>query len=567
VHSYGDALFADSAVYDPLGKRMLVLLSPVPSTAREWYEVALWQLSLTGTPEWKRVITFGPSPGSEVQSARLALDAEGQHLYAVGGSLERSGVWSLSLGSTPTWTRVADAPEQPGTFYVDASLVFDPTRRSLVFFGGHSRPGKIWSLSLETATWTLLDEGNDASMSYGVTTVLDRDHDRVVIFGGDISSSLASYSLATGEWALTDVLGYESHVEASGVLDSARGRILYFGGVPASPGPGNLPNNAVSALALDTLTLSELVPATRYAPLQMAARKFVWDPERAAVVAYGSGETWLHGVSASDGWTPFTDVGWTTPPFSSGIYDLDSRAIIAFGRHNSRESYALARLSSAPQATWETLDAGPGPIESSTYGAVYDSAQRRVVIYGGQPDTSYPPSFEIDDVWALSLSGSLAWSKLEPSGASPGRMRSPLGIYDSEGRRLLIYGAADGQARQKQNLWSLSLDDAPHWTELAPTGAAPVLDGRWASAVYDPAGQRMIVVNFTDPGPAHGGPAHVFALDLSTLAWHEFCSVGITPALTMLESSTGNVVLVPDGLFLTVSGGSFRFDLETSYCD
>jgi hypothetical protein len=65
------------------------------------------------------------------------------------------------------------------------------------------------------------------------------------------------------------------------------------------------------------------------------------------------------------------------------------------------------------------------------------------------------------------------------------------------------------------------------------------------------------------------GGAQLFALDLrGPPLWHEFCSPGITPAATIdVEGSASGLVLVPDGLFLSLGGGAFRFDLDTPYSE
>jgi hypothetical protein len=571
AHAYGSTYYSDSAVYDRMGKRLLVLLNPKPASSGEQSNVDLWQLSLGETAEWKRVVTWGPSPGLELQSGKLAIDVEGQRLFAVGGTYERSGVWTLPFGqgATPSWKRIAGTTPEPGAFYDEASLIFDAARQRLVFFSGHSRLGRIWALPLATSSWELLDQGSSASESYGATAVLDPDGDRIVFFGGDVSSGITSYSFSGGTWQSASIPPpYDAaYVGRSGVLDAARGRILYFGGGPEYPSPSRLPDNAVSALALDSLSWSELVPATRHTPMGMTARTLVWDPVRAAVVAYGDArgaQTDLHGLEPSDGWTPVTDVGWTTPSVSNsgGVYDPLGSAIFSFG---GSEKNTLARLVWAPGPIWELLDAGPGPIGRSSHVAVYDSVGHRLVVHGGRRRAVYPPTERFDDVWTLPLGGRSRWIRLVPSGTSPGKRSDHVGIYDPKDRRLVIYAQAqssptDGPSRQGS--WSLSLDDAPRWTELAVTGRSPGDLDEEAAAVYDPEGHRMVVVTF-----AKDGAARVFALELDSLAWHEFCWSTITPAKTALERSTGNAVLAPDGIFMTVSGGAFRFDLETSYCE
>ncbi|HEX7668241.1 MAG TPA: hypothetical protein VF395_01590 [Polyangiaceae bacterium] len=100
AHTTGSLLFGDSAVYDPVGRRMLLLPTGRPVTGGEVDEVRLFELSLTNAPRWKELLIAGPSPGAEIQSGRLALDVRGRRLFAAGGTYQKGGVWSLSLGDT-----------------------------------------------------------------------------------------------------------------------------------------------------------------------------------------------------------------------------------------------------------------------------------------------------------------------------------------------------------------------------------------------------------------------------------------------------------------------------------
>ena len=64
--------------------------------------------------------------------------------------------------------------------------------------------------------------------------------------------------------------------------------------------------------------------------------------------------------------------------------------------------------------------------------------------------------------------------------------------------------------------------------------------------------------------------ATVHALELGdNPSMHDFCPGPESLTLGLIDSTYGNghVVLAPDGLFMSVGGGSFRFDLSTAYCD
>ena len=62
--------------------------------------------------------------------------------------------------------------------------------------------------------------------------------------------------------------------------------------------------------------------------------------------------------------------------------------------------------------TWLQLVVPPKGREGHT--AIYDPVRDRMVVFGG-----YDGASRYNDVWALTLSGSPAWSQLAPSGTPP----------------------------------------------------------------------------------------------------------------------------------------------------
>jgi hypothetical protein len=542
----------DSAVYDPQGKRMILLIAPTPTGASPSTDVDLWELSLSGTPAWHRLVTGGPSPGAEAQSGHLALDRANHRLLVAGGALDQAGVWALSLDATPTWTRLADMPEPNDLTYADASLVLDASRGQLVLFGHYATTDRVWGLSLSTAQWTLLHSEVNAPYTGGVTTLLDAAHDRLVLFAGPYNDGLTFFSLATQTWSTVE-LDSGPYLGTAGILDASRGRALYFSGQT-----GTRLTNTTWTLPLDTLAFTPLVPATQEVGIDFQYSVTTWDPTRAAAVAFGSylpdvaAFTLSHGL-ATEGWAPLAAGATPQISYAPSIYDPVGRAIVSFGG-DGVDTDDVVRLPSSPGATWQKVAVAGGPVAREEHVAVYDAAHRRMVIHGGVGPSSGSSLDVLDDAWALSLDGAPAWTPLSPGG--PGARFGHVAVYDPEGQRMIIYGGSNDTV-QLSDVWSLSLGGTPVWTPLSPTGAGP--GGMESpSAVYDAKGKRMILLDLATEG------ARVFALDLGpSPAWHRFCWTGITP---IGSPDSLPALLVDDGLFVTVSGGAFRFDLTTSYC-
>jgi hypothetical protein len=249
----------------------------------------------------------------------------------------------------------------------------------------------------------------------------------------------------------------------------------------------------------------------------------------------------------------------------AAIYDPVGQAIVSFGGRVYTDSNVLMRLASDPGAVWETLVVDGAPPARARHVAVYDAAQRRMVIHGGLAsagDLQGP----LADTWTLTLDGPPVWTQLTAIGSPPAARAGHVAIYDPDGQRMIVYGGQGDGNHALVDLWSLSLAGEPVWTNILAPGPSPqgLLGG---SAVHDPDGQRMIIVDLARTADPAG--ARVFALELGeTPTWHRFCAAGLTPAELWASPGTAtNAVRVADGLFVTVSGGAFRFDLQTDYCD
>jgi len=66
-----------------------------------------------------------------------------------------------------------------------------------------------------------------------------------------------------------------------------------------------------------------------------------------------------------------------------------------------------------------------------------------------------------------------AWRKLQTDAPRPSARAQAGAAYDAEGNRMLLLNGT-GEAGPLSDLWSLSLDGNPVWTELMPAGPSPV---------------------------------------------------------------------------------------------
>ncbi len=137
--------------------------------------------------------------------------------------------------------------------------------------------------------------------------------------------------------------------------------------------------------------------------------------------------------------------------------------------------------------SWTKLDAS-GPAGRTRHTAVYDSANHRVLVYGG-----LSASGSLSDTWALDM-GSLEWSQISTTGAPPARINHAA-VYDENGGRMLVFGGNLGPSviniDPANDVWALDLT-TNGWSDVTPAAAGP--DERlWVSALYDPANDQMVI--------------------------------------------------------------------------
>ena len=157
-------------------------------------------------------------------------------------------------------------------------------------------------------------------------------------------------------------------------------------------------------------------------------------------------------------------------------------------------------LGGAPQ--WLPLSpTGPAPAPRDNHSAVYDAASNRMIVYGGCEGGCLPVA---SDVWILTnangIGGTPQWIPLATAGAPPGR-QGHRALYDAANNRMIVFGGQDGggsPATEFLETWVLSnangLDaGTPTWTKLLPAGGPPAAAYAVNAIAFDSAHNRLMV--------------------------------------------------------------------------
>jgi hypothetical protein len=309
-----------------------------------------------------------------------------------------------------TWQRqdavyvTAPVPALPAARQ-DAVMVYDEARGQSIMFGGRADGGILvnetwawdgtrWEHRTPAAPAVSPGARNDHAMTY------DSRRERVVLFGGNAPS----YANDTWEWDGTSWLQRQvttatpgtnqppTLVRSAVAYDTARGRVVLFGGLNLNTGRSN------ATWEWDGTTWTNVTPVTGSPPAR-DAHAMAYDADRGRVVMFGGSvgnssynpETWEWDGTT---WTDRTTL--VSPPQRRKhtlTYDPSRRRVVLVG---GEAGPALEDTWEWDGTAWTELTVNP-PAPRWGAAVAYDRARRRLFAFGGTTNGSTG----LSDVWDL----------------------------------------------------------------------------------------------------------------------------------------------------------------------
>ncbi len=565
-----------TAIYDPVRDRMVVF-GGWEGRGSAPYLGDVWELTLSGSPEWRMLTPSGSPPSGRFGHSAI-YDPVRDRMVVFGGAeggVFRNDVWAMTLSGSPAWSALAPLGSPPPG-RLGHSAIYDPGRDQMLVFGGTddlTYRNDVWALTLSgTPAWIALTPvGSPPSGREGHSAIYDPVRDRMMVFGGSDESTHRN-----GSWALTlsgvpvwsalapigtPPPGLSRH---SAIYDPVRDRMVVFGG--RGGGVPNYPLDGVWVLTFSgTPAWNELAP-TGGPPRGRAGHTAFYDPVRDRMVMFaGDGndfcgnDVWAMSLSASPAWSALPPSAGSPSGLSSPaiIYDPVRDRMLVFGGYGAgiyRNDVWALTLSGNP--AWSALTpSGSPPVGRLSHNAIYDPLRDRMVVFGGASNGSYH-----NDVWALTLSGTPAWSPLTPSGTPPTGRSGHAAIYDPVRDRMVVFGGAVGSSSYRNDVWALTLSGSPAWSALTPAGSIPP-ELFNHTAIYDPARDRMIVFGGGESTTSYRND--VWALTLSGgSAWSKLATLGSPPTGRIGHAATYDPVRDRMVVFAGYDGpASYRNDV------
>jgi hypothetical protein len=266
-------------------------------------------------------------------------------------------------------------------------------------------------------------------------------------------------------------------------------------GLPSNGEPGHVDQQgwAVKRFAVTVLPL----PAAGSAPVRRRLHGAIHDPVRDRMIVYGgwvgspSAETWALSLGASPTWSLLlTDAGPSPRYGHTTIYDPVRDRLIVFGGFDDARRNDVWALSLAGPPVWTRLEPSGGyaPLARRYHSAIYDPVRDRMVIFGGATDSG-----DMDDTWALDL-GDPRWTNVSSSTQKPSWRKYHSAVYDAARDRMVVFGGAAGSSTLYDDLWALSLGGNPAWSRLARIGDTIPAARSGATLNHDAGRDRFWVV-------------------------------------------------------------------------
>lgn len=598
-------------VYDTKNKRFIVF-GGYDGTSR-FNDV--WELSADSAYQrWKKLAPSGTAPvarnlcGSVYARGTTSGSVDKAYMVIWGGAdpADRNDMAILDI-STPgseAWSAVTQTNAPSARDYITHHMAAKVTASNTIdiyLFGGwaSSRVSDLNRCTLNvnaptSVTWTQLKASGAAgnpSIRSGTTMVYDSANNRLIITGGYNNTTYLSdvwqYSISSGSFTQLSPTGTApaGRELASIGYDSVNQRAIIMGGWQGSAATNR---NDVLQLSLvsgsEAWTQIKSNDTSNQGVLPFSNGAAAVDTNRNILVAAN-----LYGYDATDKYVyafDLNDTSATATVYGLAIADyLRARDAPAFAHNTTRDELLLINGYSAmdddttiangehvseiwaysqANQTWRYAAKGPLLMTPSEGGlAVYDSANDRVIYFGGLRGTSQMSN----DVWELKADafGMYKAKKLSPTGSLPPQRWLMAGCYDAANHRMVIWGGQNASTILGDT-WALDLTSGSEaWTQLSPTGTAPT--AAWQCAyVYDSINKRLYV---------HGGQtgasytSQLFYLNLSTTngAWVNTSVTGglAVRGAVMRYDSTNQRLICFGGFDGTVVNNTVRYTSTASF--
>lgn len=433
-----------------------------------WNGVAWSAVTQTGAP--------GPLSGHSLVWAPHLAQLVMVGGFAPGGLSTQTYLGSLASTTHCTWSAQSNFEPAQNQFVPTpregAALVYHDRRWEALLFGGADASGArndLFRLPIGPTRWRAMSvDGPQPPARLYTDMAFDAANERCVLFGGWNGTA------ALGDTWIRDGNGWTQEFPFTPAPPRILPALAYlppigvamFGGAAAFGGPFLGDTRVFTPAGWQVLPTAQS-PVARY------GHAMALDSARGRIVMFGgyAGSYW------NDTWELDTN-GWTAvapvvspPPRSSHAMAFDRRRgrMVLFGGQ-SANGYFLSDTWEYDGAagTWTERYPGTSPSPRWNHSMEYDPARGVVVLTGGY--TFLPPMFR-NDVWEYN---GLDWRQRSPATALPPAREAAAFAYDAAQARFVMHGGYDGSGAGTIHSDTWLYDAMTDTPVVAYPGASPL---------------------------------------------------------------------------------------------
>jgi hypothetical protein len=389
----------------------------------------------------------------------MVYDSTNNKVVLFGGLGGGNETWVYDV-SSDTWTQ--KNPTTKPSARRDHAMVYDSTNNKVVLFGGYdtSYDNETWVYDVASNIWTQKNPTTKPLARADHAMAYDSANNKVVLFGGFdtwYDSETWVYDVANNTWVQKNPsIKPSGRTKHEMVYDSANNKMVLFGGVPSLGGV----ETWVYDVASDNWTQKN--PSTE--PSVADGHAMAYDSTNNKVVLFGgwigtySDETWAYDLS-SDTWTQ--KCPYPTPPARYGhamAYDSTNNKVVLFGGYDGTWRFYDTWVYDVASDNWTEKSPSIKPFARYGHAMAYDSANNKVVLFGGY-DTTYD-----DETWVYDVTLD-TWTKKSPSTKPLARAGHAM-VYDSANNKIVLFGGYDTTYDNETWVYDVALDT---WTQMSPS--------------------------------------------------------------------------------------------------
>ncbi len=495
------------SVYDSRADRVLLYGGDVGGTASP----ETWAYSYQADTWTNMSPPLSPPPGL---SGAMAYDAESGRAILFGAPFRgASETWAYDL-SANHWTNMTAGEAQRPSPRWGHAMAYDSRADRIILFGGQASSGsdETWAYDFNTNTWTNRNPTTKPSWRYRHAMDYDVGSDRIVLFGGfaatGVNGETWSYDFMLNTWSmLGPAMAPTGRYAHTMVFHVPSNRTILYGGTGNAAGLGH----EIWAYESGTNLWTRVDPDR---PAGAGAPVMAYDVHSDRVILFGGvtplgwSETWAHDL-ASNAWT-FMD------PSSKPVGTFTEAPAMAY---DSAANLTILFSQGATWAydfglnAWTILQPSGSPSSRRSAAMAYDSESRKVILFGGE--TGIIPFPWVNDTWAYDFNTN-TWTNMTPGeGVRPPPGSGYLMAHDSQSDRTILFGGSTGVSGHNET-WAYDFNTNT-WTNMMPA-VSPSVDDR-STMAYDSRMDRVIVQ----------GRGETWLYDVGSNAWTNV-SGGATPS-------------------------------------